>query len=565
MPQQIIPVAEWRPDLPDLADGTSIALNVVPATPESYGPLQSLSAYTQSALDSPCIGAISVQGADLTVYMFAGTVDKLFELTASSANWIDVSSEVYSTAQGENWDFVLFENVVIATNFGDVLQSFKLGVSTTFGPLFTAPAWVVSTAYSSLGQEVLANGNRYTLIQAGTSASSGTGPSGTGDGISDGTAVWNYQSGSPPQARHMCTPKNFLMLANTEDPVGGLGPQRVWWSVSGDATSFPAPGSNAAIQGMSDFNDFFGNFGEITGVVDSLANADVAIFFRHAVWRGLFVGPPDVFDFFPTENVRGCPAPNSIVPIGAIVWYLGEDGFYAFDGAQSTPIGTDKFDIWFWNLVNRQYLYNVIGAANVPGKMVMWAFPSTASGSGLCDTILIYRWDIQRASYATVGTNAIEWIMRSLTFGINMDDMPAFGFTDTDTLPASLDSPIWVGGALQLSVLNGLHQLAYFNGPNMEGQVATQVKQMTPGKRSYMQSARPLVDLTQGTPTIAFSARVNLYDPVVFGPNVPPDISGECPQRSDGRYHNALVILPAGATWTHIGGVDTTYIESGFR
>jgi hypothetical protein len=563
--QQIIPIAEFRPDMPDLAEATSIAVNVVPVTPQSYGPLQSLSAYAQSALDSQCIGAISVQGDDLSVYIFAGTVDKLYELTGLSADWADVSGEVYSTAQGENWNFVLFDDSVIATNFGDEIQTFALGVSATFGPLFTAPAWATSHVYSTLGAYVLANGNRYVLIQTGTSAASGTGPSGTGDGISDGSAVWNYQSGPPPMARHMCTPKDFLMLANTEDPVGGLGPQRVWWSTAGDATSFPSPGSDAAIQGQSDYNDFEGNFGEINGVVDSLANADVAIFFRHAVWRGLYVGPPDVFDFFPTENVRGCPAPNSLVPIGAIVWYLGEDGFYSFDGAQSTPIGTDKFDQWFWSLVNRQYLYNVIGAANVPGKMVMWAFPSTASGSGLCDTILIYRWDINRASYAIVGTNAIEWIMRSLTFGINMDDMPAFGYTDTDTLPASLDSPIWVGGALQLSSINGLHQLAYFNGPNMQGQVATQTKQMTPGRRTYMQSARPLVDLTNGVPTVAFAARVNLYDPEVFGPAVPPDVSGECPQRSDGRYHNAMVTLPAGAIWTHIGGVDTTFIPGGFR
>jgi len=565
VPQEIIPVAEWRPDLPDLAEATSIALNVVPITPQSYGPLASLSAYSPSAMDGQCIGAISVQGNDLTVYLFAGTADKIYELTAGSPAWVDVSGESYSTAQGDNWDFVKYNDTVIATNFGDELQSFALGVSTTFGPLFTGTAWAQSTVYSTLGEERIANGNRYTLTQTGTSASSGTGPSGTGAGIVDGSAQWNYQSSAPPQARHLCTPKNFLFLANTYDPVGGLGPQRAWWSVAGDATSFPAPGSNAAIEGMSDYNDFEGNFGEINGVVDSLANADVAIFFRHAVWRGLFVGPPDVFDFFPCENVRGCPAPNSIVPIGSIVWYLGEDGWYAFDGAQSTPIGTDKFDNWFWTNVNQAYLYNVVGAANVPNKMVMWAFPSTLATDGVCDSILIYRWDINRASTAYVGPDAIDWLLRSLTFGVTMDEMPSLGFTDTDTLPASLDSSIWVGGALTLAAINGLHQLAYFNGPNMEGQVATQTKQLTPGRRTYVQSARPLVDLTEDVPSIAFAARVNLYDPEVFGPSIPPDVSGECPQRSDGRYHNAMVTLPAGATWTHIGGVDATFIPGGFR
>lgn len=56
----------------------------------------------------------------------------------------------------------------------------------------SAPAWSPSTAYTA-GQRVTNNGNIYSCTTAGTSASSG-GPSGTGSGISDGTAVWSYVS-----------------------------------------------------------------------------------------------------------------------------------------------------------------------------------------------------------------------------------------------------------------------------------------------------------------------------------------------------------------------------------
>lgn len=565
MPQEVIPVAEWNPDLPDLATATSIAMNVIPVTPLSYGPLPSLNQYSTDGINGPCIGAISVQASDLSVVIMAGSADKIYELTVNSPNWVDVSGTTYSTADGDNWQFVLFQNSVIATNFANPIQSFALEVDTAFSDIFKAPAWAVSTAYGTIGQMVLANGNRYILIIAGTSAATGTGPTGTGDGIVDGTATWNYQGSPPPTARRICTPKNFVMVGNTNDPVGGFGPQRAWWCSAGDATTWPAPGSLAAIQGMSDFNDFEGNFGEITGMVDSLANADVAIFFRHAVWRGLFVGPPDVFDFFPTENVRGCPAPNSIVPLGAVVWYLGEDGFYSFDGAQSTPIGNDKFDAWFYANVDQSHLINVVGAANVPNKTVFWAFPSIQSSNGICDSLLIYRWDIQRASYAYLGVNAVEWLMRTLTFSQTMDSLDAFGFTDVDTLPASLDSPIWIGGALSLGAINGSHAMAFFTGPNLAAQVATQTKQLTGGRRTFVQSGRPLVDLANGTPTISFAARVNLYDTETFGPAVAPNAMGECPQRSDGRYHNALIKIPAGAIWTHIIGVDTTYIPGGFR
>lgn len=51
-------------------------------------------------------------------------------------------------------------------------------------------AWAASKAYV-VGQQVSLNGNVYRCTTAGTSASSG-GPSGTGTGITDGSAVWSY-------------------------------------------------------------------------------------------------------------------------------------------------------------------------------------------------------------------------------------------------------------------------------------------------------------------------------------------------------------------------------------
>lgn len=54
-------------------------------------------------------------------------------------------------------------------------------------------SWATSHAYA-LNDVVYAGGNVYICTTAGTSASSGNGPTGTGTGISDGTAVWSYVS-----------------------------------------------------------------------------------------------------------------------------------------------------------------------------------------------------------------------------------------------------------------------------------------------------------------------------------------------------------------------------------
>ena len=53
--------------------------------------------------------------------------------------------------------------------------------------------WATSTAYN-VGDKKRANSNIYTCTQSGTSAGSGTGPSGTGTGIADGTCIWDFRN-----------------------------------------------------------------------------------------------------------------------------------------------------------------------------------------------------------------------------------------------------------------------------------------------------------------------------------------------------------------------------------
>ncbi|MET0996752.1 MAG: hypothetical protein ABWY20_23010, partial [Mycobacterium sp.] len=60
------------------------------------------------------------------------------------------------------------------------------------GDARTGSAWAQSTAYGSIGQHVNNSGRSYKVVTPGTSAASGTGPSGTGASITDGTVVWAY-------------------------------------------------------------------------------------------------------------------------------------------------------------------------------------------------------------------------------------------------------------------------------------------------------------------------------------------------------------------------------------
>lgn len=63
-----------------------------------------------------------------------------------------------------------------------------------------APAWATSTAYVA-GDKRTAGANQYNCTTPGTSASSGSGPTGTGSGITDGTAAWEYISPANAQVQ----------------------------------------------------------------------------------------------------------------------------------------------------------------------------------------------------------------------------------------------------------------------------------------------------------------------------------------------------------------------------
>ncbi|MCA8018066.1 hypothetical protein [Burkholderia metallica] len=82
-----------------------------------------------------------------------------------------------------------------------------------------ALSWTPSTYYA-LGSYLDADGNVYLNTQAGTSASSGSGPSGTGNAITDGTAIWSFQCAD------QCNSKLPLFISATAGPQAG----HVWAS-----------------------------------------------------------------------------------------------------------------------------------------------------------------------------------------------------------------------------------------------------------------------------------------------------------------------------------------------
>lgn len=497
-------VAEWLPDMPEFqTPGSGNVTNVYPLTPTSYGPVAAPAVYS-GALNARCQGAVSYIDPDGNVSMFAGDATTLYKIQqGATPTWQNVNGAGgYNCPSYGQWKFEYYNGNVIATDYADAIQVFDLLSSSHFAPL----------------------------------------------------------SAAAPLAKYIAFVRGFLMAFNTTDPVNGNATQRAWWSAFGNPSSWPTPGSSSAAAVQSSYNDILGSQGQGMGIVGNLGNADAALFFEHAVWRALYAGPPDVFDFFPAEGVRGTPFPNSILQYGNIAPYIGEDGFYIFDGLSSTPIGADKFDRFFFADLVAGYNDRVIGTVDAVNKQFIWAYPGSGSANGIPNKLICYSWVNQRATLVEI---TCEVMMRMLSLGYTLDQLgTVLGYT-LDNLPAPLDSPRWAGGSLVLGLFDSSHRLNFLTGANLAPTVDTQEIQPIPGRRARVGNARVLVD--GGTPSVSVGRRERLVDNPNFTTAVAMNALGTCPQRATGRYLRGRITLPGGASFSHISGVEFDVTDAGTR
>lgn len=513
-----LPFGEYLPDQPDFQNaGASVIKNVVPLTAKSYGPMPDLNTFSTNALTAAAQGAFSVIDNAGTVYTFAGDATKLYEMTAGSGTFANVSKgggapyTVGALPDGF-WSFTAFGNRVIATgsSLNDPVQTFLLGTDAAFSDLAAAA----------------------------------------------------------PKAQFCAVIRDFLLLGSTKDAGAGTQKRRVWWSAIGDPTSWPTPGTTAAIQVQSDYQDLEqSDLGFITGLLggSGLSGADGAVFAERGIYRVAYAGSPDIFDFAVAQGAGGTRSPFSIVqsrlPTGfgsrSVALYLGRDGFKAFDGLTEFPIGTQKIDATFFKDLDLSYLKAVAGVADPVTRLVFWLYHGPNNG-GLYNRLLAYKPELGRWALTELATS-VEWLTPSISLGYTLDQLDQFG--TIDTLPAPLDSSVWQGGYPLIGMFDSTHKLRYLTGSNLAPTVETSETQIYPGRRAKIISARPICD--GGSPSVAVGHRERIIDSVTYEGAIPVNVIGECPQRTTGRYVRFRMTLPAASAFTHLQGIDLSCFPEG--
>jgi hypothetical protein len=349
-------------------------------------------------------------------------------------------------------------------------------------------------------------------------------------------------AGSPPSAELVASFGEFVVLGSL-----GTSGMSIKWSGFGDSEEW-TPGTN-----QSDEQEF-ADGGRLTG----LAGLDVLYIFQEkCIRRMTYVGGVTIMQIDKLVDGIGCVEPQSLIQFGTNFFFLSEDGYYMFDGAQAVPIGAGRFDRWFLNNSQRAYWPKMSAAVNPQRKLVCWAFASTSSG-GPNDKVLFYNWIAQKASYVDC---SVEIIIGAASLGVSPDDLTT---TDVDSMTVSFDDPIFLGGTSYFAGINTDHMMGSFSGPNVAATFETGDYPLGGLGRASVEWFRPITDATMAT--IAGAGAMKPGDSPTYQAAVTQQASGRCPQRGvNGNFVRAKMQIPDSAAWSYAEAIDLKVKAAGAR
>ena len=336
--------------------------------------------------------------------------------------------------------------------------------------------------------------------------------------------------GSPPTSKHIAVVREFVVMGNITSAQN-----RVQWSSSNNAAAWTTGVNEANQQDIPD-----------GGLVQAIIGGEVGyVFQERQITRMIRVPAPITFQFDTVEENRGVLAPYSVVKVGGGVFYLGQDGFYLFNGVESIPIGENQVDETFFNEVNSDAYDRITAAVDPVNKLVVVAYPT--GGGGEPNKILLWHWPEKRWSYVVQN---VQILFNFFSLGVGLDSIS--GTLEGQTL--SFDSAAYQGGNQSLGAFNTDKKLSFFDGQVLEATVTTGEGQLNQTGRTQVQEVTPLIDTSAAL--VSMGRRETQSGTVTYGSASSQRSTGICPVRSTGRFHRARVTVPAGSTWTYAEGVD---------
>ena len=565
----LLQFGDYRPDVADYeGSSTKNILNVVPRG-DGYGPFPGNSNYT-AALPARCRGAFYALKSDGSVAVFAGTVDRLYQLDNTNFAWRPVSKPAIVTAISNaspavvtsSNSFLANDPVVFSTTgllpagltVGTVYYVAASGLSSSaFSVSATPDGALINTSSAGSGSHsvtstylALSASAQWRFAQTGNLvfATQANAPLQVLDLTS--SVAFSDALGSPPQAAYVDVVGRFLVLSGLLS-----NPYCIQWSGlnSFNAAQSWTPGINS-----SDFQDFPDG-----GIVRGVAGGEFGTIFQDQAIRRMIYAPgsPVVFQIDRIAQDKGLFAPYSIVRAGEFVFFYSSHGFQRIvPGGMPEQIGRERIDRTFRADLDRGNLQLLIGTADPRSTKVYWAYKSASGSTGLYDKILGYDYVLDRFFQLAVSGEYLLGISQS---GLTLENLDSIA-SSIDAMTLTLDA---YATAVQpeIAQFGSDHTLSFFRGDNLEATLET-AEQGADGQRIYLNGFRPITDATSVFGSASF--RETQQGPPTYLSEVALiGRTGRCDLRQDTRYSRIRLRIPAATNWTFAAGVEPDVTQTG--
>lgn len=354
-----------------------------------------------------------------------------------------------------------------------------------------------------------------------------------------GGSSFGNVSGNPPNARYIAGIRDFVVLANTT-----ANRNEVRWSGDGNYETWTISSATRA----SSFILPTGN--QITGLSGGERGL---VFCENTIWRMTEVRDSRVFQFDEILPGVGTLAPNSIIRYGALVFFWANNGFHVVNNySEVQDIGTNRVDRYFEANVDFENLDRISATIDPLAKRVHWAYP-VKGGSGTPSRILTFDWGVNRWSQTE---QDLELLSLGAEAGQTLEGLDSL-YATLESIPISLDDPIWAGSSAQIACFDTDHKLCFFTGAAKQATVETSELQLTEGRKSFLRRVRPVVD--DSSATVQFGRRDKQSEPVTYTAEISQNTNGFCPTRTNAYYHRIRV--NTNGEFTHLQGVEITQAD----
>lgn len=365
------------------------------------------------------------------------------------------------------------------------------------------------------------------------------------------SSAFSDLGGSPPSsADSVARVNDFLMLGKDFT---------VHWSAFNDITDWTPSATTQAGNQLLD---------QAQGHIQTIVGGDYAVILQErAIRRALYVGPPVIWDFGQdaVETKRGAVGPFAADRYGRTVFFAADDGFYAFDGQSSQPIGQGKVDDYYRNRLNYGYRHQVQVAVDTIRRLVFFGIP--ADGATDISELLIYsltdgRWTHDDISIRRLSSMPVE--------SYTVDSFHNFEASDDlDTVnldPYHIDSNAFDEKRRLVAGFDTANdRLFTLSGPSRAAVIETGEFEIAPGRRAEVRELWPVGNFGQSDVSMSVGRRSLPGSPVTYSNATAMNRAGFCPQRVDGRFLRGRMQLGAAGSWSRAIGVHHDAVETSER